>query len=98
MSQSHSHWVFTSFDLTLLEKLPSLCDKTDGTKAVYVVYQLESAPDTRREHIQGYVEYPSRVGLRTAKLWLGDTTAHVEPRRGKRRLPAHGCVALIYLS
>jgi len=82
MSQSHSHWVFTSFDLTLLEKLPSLCDKTDGGKADYVVYQLESAPDTGRQHIQGYVEYPSRVGLRTAKLWLGDTTAHVEPRRG----------------
>jgi len=82
MSQSHSHWVFTSFDLTLLEKLPSLCEKTDGGKADYVAYQLESAPDTGRQHIQGYVEYPSRVGLRTAKLWLGDTTAHVEPRRG----------------
>lgn len=82
MSELHKHWVFTSFDLTLEEKLPVLCDKTDGDAAKYVVYQRESAPDTGREHLQGYVEWPKRIAMRTCKLWLGDTTAHVEPRRG----------------
>lgn len=78
---NHRGWVFTSFDLTLLDKLPSLVIPGQGV-ADYVVVQLESAPDTGRHHLQGYIEFRNQVGLRTAKQQLGDVTAHVEPRRG----------------
>jgi len=82
MSQQHRHWCFTSFDLTLEATLPVLAAAEDGTAPVYLCYQRETAPDTGREHLQGYVEFDTRIGMRTVKQRLGDVACHLEPRKG----------------
>lgn len=79
MPSNHKHWLFTSFDLTLLEKLPSLVNEP---WFYFCTYQLEQAPTTERQHVQGYLECHDSVGLHTVQLRLGDVTAHVEPRQG----------------
>jgi len=88
MNASHKHWCFTSFDLTLLDQFPVLTAQPVNNFA-YLICQVETAPDTQRQHIQGYVEFTDRVGLRTAKLRLGDPTAHLEPRRGMGARSCH---------
>lgn len=80
---SHKHWVFTTFVVTLLEQLPVVFDSEEPP--VYLCCQVERCPETGREHLQGYVEFAQRVGLRTVKLKLGDPTMHLEPRRGSPR-------------
>jgi len=81
MTASHRHWCFTSFDLTLLDQLPVLTTVPENN-IVYLACQVELAPDTQREHIQGYVEFSDRIGLRTVKVRLREPTLHLEPRRG----------------
>jgi len=78
---SHKHWVFTSFDLTLLDQFPVFV-ADEERKIKYLCCQVERCPATEREHLQGYVEFAERVGLRTAKLRTGAATGHFEPRRG----------------
>lgn len=48
----------------------------------YVVWQLESCPETGRKHLQGYVEFNKQ--LRLAALKKLHPTAHWEARRGTR--------------
>jgi len=81
---SHKHWVFTSFDLTLLDQFPVFVAEPER-KIKYLCCQVERCPATEREHLQGYVEFTERVGLRTAKLRTGAATGHFEPRRGMSR-------------
>lgn len=48
-----------------------------------MVYQLERAPSTGREHIQGYTEYSQPRRLSTLRTEYPDGT-HLEPARGNR--------------
>lgn len=44
--------------------------------------QKEKAPETGREHFQGYVALKSPMRLSGVKTLLGDDTAHLEPCKG----------------
>jgi len=48
----------------------------------YAVWQLELAPATGTQHLQGYAEFDAPLRLAAVKRWL--PTAHWEPRRGTR--------------
>jgi len=49
----------------------------------YMVYQTETAPETGRVHIQGYIEFTGPLELNSVRNLLGGQ-AHVERRRGTR--------------
>lgn len=55
----------------------------------YLVYGLESCPDTGRWHWQGYAEFARQVSRRQLKEILGDS--HFEPRFGTAEQAATYC-------
>lgn len=59
---------------------------------VYLVYQVEVAPDTGRMHVQGYCEFKRSVRLNSAKKLLVLPTAHFEPRQGSRAQARNYCM------
>lgn len=69
-----SHWCFTSYADTAPEFDPDLM--------TYMCYQHEICPTTSRLHTQGYVQFNNRIRRKTAKLYLGDDTIHLESARG----------------
>jgi len=46
------------------------------------VCQVEIAPETRRVHIQGYIEFDAPVRLNHVKTYFGGAKPHLEPARG----------------
>lgn len=54
----------------------------------YMVFQREKAPETGKEHYQGYFEYTQPKWFTTIKKCLSKETigvdAHIEQRKGKR--------------
>lgn len=76
-------WCFTSFKDSLPTELPS--------GVTYLVYQREVAPDTGREHFQGYLELATRQRLPGVKRALGDEAAHCEIRKGTGEQAADYC-------
>lgn len=71
------HWCFTWFN-------QNAYPTWNPDKMLYLVYQVEVAPDTGNLHVQGYVEFKRSVRLGSAKKILGDNTTHFEPRQGSR--------------
>lgn len=53
-------------------------------KMRYLCYQREIAPDTKKEHWQGYVEFEKPHRIPGAKNHLGDAKMHLEARKGPR--------------
>ncbi len=51
-------------------------------KAKYMVCQIEKAPDTNREHVQGYIMMINASRRSTVQTLIGDEGAHFEERRG----------------
>ncbi len=51
-------------------------------KAKYLVCQVEKAPDTDREHVQGYIMMINASRRSTVQTLIGDEGAHFEERRG----------------
>ncbi len=69
------HWCFTSF----LDGLPV----EFGVNVVrYLIYQHEECPETKKRHIQGYVEFFDNKRIGQVKAVLGE--CHLEFRRGSR--------------
>lgn len=58
---------------------------------VYMVAQLEVAPDTKREHVQGYCQLNNGISLNAFKELIGRGDAHVEPQRGTDKQAADYC-------
>lgn len=52
-------------------------------EASYVVGQFEIAPETKREHLQLYVEVPSAISFKTMKERMPDG-CHIEVRHGSQ--------------
>lgn len=50
----------------------------------YAVWQREKCPDTGKQHLQMYAEAYKPLTLKQWKAAVGDSTAHVEKRRGTR--------------
>lgn len=67
-------YCFTSFDTIDFDK----------DKVKYICYGKEICPETKREHLQGFVMFKRTCRIPQCKKWLGSETVHVEPRRGTR--------------
>lgn len=72
--------VFTSFDLTRIYEWVL----SKPIEVRYLTWNVEIAPETGREHLQGYVEFFRPHRLNAIKQILGDDSMHIEPRRGTR--------------
>lgn len=68
-------WCFTSFETDK--------ELQFNNSVKYAVFQVEQAPDTGREHYQGYVEFTSPWRLARVKKLLG-SGVHCEVARGNR--------------
>ena len=60
----------------------------------FLAHQMEECPKTKRLHLQGYVEFPKMTTLKQAKAILGDTTTHLERRRGSQEDALTYCTKL----
>lgn len=84
------YWAITWFkeDLSEHEGLyldPLINERSsfEDRKVVYMLYQIEKAPDTGRLHIQGFVQFKNQVRLNTLKdLFPG---AHAELCKGSEK-------------
>jgi len=54
----------------------------DDTTMSYLIWGLETAPTTNRQHIQGYVRFIHRRTMAVAKIVLGADQIHLEPAKG----------------
>lgn len=66
-------WTFTSFAAEI---------NIDRNAVKYAIYQREVAPDTGREHWQGYVILNNPQRMTAVKGVIGDPTAHLEIAKG----------------
>lgn len=71
------HWCFTSFQ-------DSFAPHLEAATVRYCIYQEESCPETKRIHVQGYIEFYENYRIGQVKAVLGDAKCHVEPRMGSR--------------
>lgn len=70
-------WCFTSF-VTNKE----LTFEKDSIR--YICYGRETCPTSGREHLQGFAIFKRTCRIPKGKQWIGDGSAHLEPRRGTR--------------
>lgn len=78
------HWCFTSY----ADTLPS---DYDPLVVRYVIYQREVCPETKKEHLQGYIEFHDNVRINQVKAVLGDQKCHLEVRQGSRTQAREYC-------
>lgn len=78
----HRNWMFTSFS--------SECPKFTDCMT-YMVYQLEIAPSTLREHYQGYVIFKFGKTLSSVKKEFKDKSIHLETRKGSQKQAIDYC-------
>lgn len=69
-----ANWVFTLFPQG--ENIPVIAHHPD---IQYCVYQTEVCPETKRRHLQGFVQLKNRKRFNTVKLILGHDQIHLEP-------------------
>lgn len=68
-------WQFTSFNMQDYITFQSL----DAHKNVrYMCWQGEASPTTKKQHLQGYVEFRSPLDRKTVKKLLGNNSIHLE--------------------
>lgn len=77
-------WCFTSFK----EEKPIFDEKA----MLYIVYQREESPETKKLHYQGYVEMKYQVTMKRLKKILKDDTIHLSIRMGKREEARKYCM------
>jgi len=58
----------------------------------YMVYQVETCPETSRWHIQGYLELKRAASLLTVRTMFLPSEVHLEPRRGTRAQARDYCM------
>lgn len=74
-------WTFTLNNYTADEVATLLLLRKFASNAItYLVYGLETAPDTGTQHIQGYFETEKKISLSTAKTLF--PRAHLEVAKG----------------
>jgi len=77
-------WTFTAFETAPL-------NLDDVTNLVYAVYQHEIAPETKREHLQGYLHFKAPVRLSGLKKIPGLAKAHFEIALGSAEQNTEYC-------
>ncbi len=75
------NWCFTSYKESQ-ELFNSIGPNFEDGEIRYIIWGLEVCPRTKREHLQGYVEFKSSLRIRRVKDALGDPAVHLERRRG----------------
>ena len=73
----YKNWMVTAFDLENF----AVPDTDPNFK--YMVYQVETAPETGRDHIQGYLELHRQTDFGVVKRMFS-VPVHLESRRGTR--------------
>lgn len=84
-------YCFTSFNIANYDTWKTNLD-LEKEKIQYMVYQMEECPETKKKHIQGYVEFRQQVAIKGAKKRLQDNKIHLEPRRGTKRQAREYCM------
>lgn len=79
-------WCGTAFNLEALA-FPEEANE----EIKFLIWQLESCPDTGRVHAQFYVEFHNAVRYSAAQRISGDLVCHVEARRGTPKQAADYC-------
>lgn len=74
-------WLWTSFHVDHAGEIEARLRLV----ATYFVYQRETAPTTGRQHLQGFVQFPSRLTLNEVQQVFEDPQLHLEVRRGTVR-------------
>jgi len=74
----YKNWMVTCFDLEAF----FVPDQDPNFK--YMVYQIETAPDTGREHVQGYLELVRQTDFNVVLTMFKPAVVHLENRRGTR--------------
>lgn len=80
------NWCFTAYDLE------NFVVPDDHPDFRYCVYQAEQCPQTRRVHLQGYIEFTRAVNFNTVKGLFHDNSIHLEGRRGTREQARAYCM------
>ncbi len=57
----------------------------------YAVFQLEECPETKKQHIQMYLELTKQQSLRQIKKIFNDNTLHIESRKGTQAQAIEYC-------
>lgn len=86
---STKFWCFTSYKTEYFEGgIEMECDFYITRIArtmkcfAYAISGLEQCPETKRWHLQGYIEFNRSVEMKSIKKWLGDESLHLEVREG----------------
>lgn len=64
---------------------------TDFGKVRYAVFGHEVCPETKRAHLQGYIELRQKARLSGVKVLLDDCSVHLEARAGTREQARDYC-------
>lgn len=73
------NFCFTTFNTEL--KLERVYNDNES-RIKFIVWQLESCPESKREHFQGYCELANPLSYAGIKRLFDDDTMHIEARKG----------------
>lgn len=99
------NYCFTLFDSRFLEKvdgMPMACqvDWDDMKGFRYITFQMEKCPDSKRYHLQGYIEFKEAVRMTVFQKFLGTLVnekkvmCHMEKRKGSQSEAIEYCTKL----
>lgn len=84
---SSKNWCFTLFSDDIATDAP--LDDNEGPLELwrpedmqYLIYQIEEAPDTHRQHAQGFVQLKKKIRVSGVKKLFAPYTPHLEVMRG----------------
>lgn len=81
----------TSYDIKNYEQWKTL--NLTETNIKYFVYQKELCPTTKKEHLQGYIEFKNQMRTyKSIKQILNDPALHIEQRRGTQDEARNYCM------
>lgn len=92
MSES-KYWCFTSFNSDFLENFKDTIQSLiDNEELTYCVCQIETCPNTNKEHLQGYAIFPKKKRIQRVKSIFGIQDLHLEKRRGDHKQAKAYCM------
>lgn len=84
----HRNWMITSFNVGLYDTWK---DIQCGDWIRYFIYQMEEGKETKKQHLQGYIELNKPTSIKRLKKLLNDNTLHCEVRMGTQMEAINYC-------
>lgn len=85
LATQNKYWCFTSFDI-------EMCLKPKPNSFItYIIGGLETCPETKKQHIQGYLECSTKRTINAIKKELNCQSMHLEQRRGSQEEAINYC-------